>query len=163
MIHEVTGDILLTRAQVIAHGVGPNDHFDKGLALALRERYPAMARDFRHHARQTHPKPGELWTWGGFGVRIVALMTREGEAGHAGHPGRSTVPMVNHCLRALRHEVEKEKFASLALPRLATGMGGLDWADVRPLIDTHLGDLDIPIIVYATYHAGQQADEPGLT
>lgn len=37
MIHEVQGDILLTDAQAIAHGVSPNDHFDVGLARALRE------------------------------------------------------------------------------------------------------------------------------
>lgn len=37
MIREVAGDILLTRAQVIAHGIAPHDHFDSGLALALCE------------------------------------------------------------------------------------------------------------------------------
>ena len=42
MIREVEGDILLTKAQVVAHGVAPGDHFDSGLALALRERWPAM-------------------------------------------------------------------------------------------------------------------------
>jgi len=61
MIHEVTGNILMTKAQAVAHGVAPNDHFDSGLALALRERWPAMAKDFRHYVHQTHPKPGELW------------------------------------------------------------------------------------------------------
>jgi len=38
MIHEVSGDILLTRAQAIAHGIAPNDPCDRGLALALREK-----------------------------------------------------------------------------------------------------------------------------
>ena len=62
MIYELEGDILLTKAQAIAHGVSPNDHFDAGLALALRELWPNMAKDFRHYAHQAHPKPGELWT-----------------------------------------------------------------------------------------------------
>ena len=51
MLEEVAGDILLSKAQVIAHGVAPGDHFNQGLALALRERYPAMARDFRHYCQ----------------------------------------------------------------------------------------------------------------
>ncbi|MFO1427950.1 MAG: hypothetical protein U1F11_13460 [Steroidobacteraceae bacterium] len=51
MIHEVTGDILLTKAQTIAHGISPNDHFSQGLALSLRERWPAMHKDFRHYCR----------------------------------------------------------------------------------------------------------------
>ena len=36
MIHEVSGDILFTKAQAIAHGISPNDSFDQGLARALR-------------------------------------------------------------------------------------------------------------------------------
>ena len=41
MITKVRGDILLSGAQAIAHGVAPHDHFNQGLALALRERHPA--------------------------------------------------------------------------------------------------------------------------
>ena len=33
MISEVSGDILLSKAQVIAHGIAPNDPFKQGLAL----------------------------------------------------------------------------------------------------------------------------------
>ena len=51
----------------------------------------------------------------------------------------------------------KEKFTSLALPRLATGVGGLEWQAVRPLIDTHLGSLEIPVIIYRTYQSGVKA------
>ena len=58
MIAEVTGDLLLSTSQAIAHGVAPGDHFDRGLALALRQQYPAMAKDFRHYIDQCHTKPG---------------------------------------------------------------------------------------------------------
>jgi O-acetyl-ADP-ribose deacetylase (regulator of RNase III) len=47
----------------------------------------------------------------------------------------------------------------VALPALATGVGGLAWADVKPLIEQHLGDLSIPVYVYTTYHAGVKAVE----
>ncbi|MFO0849682.1 MAG: Appr-1-p processing protein [Gemmataceae bacterium] len=161
MIHEVSGDILLTNAQAIAHGVAPNDHFDHGLALALRERWPAMARDFRHYAHQAHPKPGELWVWGGVGeVRVFNLLTQDGEHGHGAKPGKATLANVNHCLKRLRHELEKGEVKSLALSKLATGVGGLDWADVHTLVVQHLGDLPIPVYVYTTYHKGQPAAEP---
>jgi O-acetyl-ADP-ribose deacetylase (regulator of RNase III) len=49
----------------------------------------------------------------------------------------------------------------LALPRLATGVGGLDWNEVQPLVVQHLGDLAIPIFLYTTFHAGQKATEKG--
>ena len=48
MIIEVSGDILLTKAKSIAHSVAPLDHFESGLALGLREKYPEMVKDFRH-------------------------------------------------------------------------------------------------------------------
>jgi len=159
MIKEVSGDILLSQAQAIAHGIAPNEHFDRGLALALREKWPAMQKDFRHYAQQTHPKPGELWVWGGFGTRIINLLTQEGSFEKGAHPGRASVANVNHCLKRLRHFVEVEKITSLALPKLATGVGGLEWSEVRPLIQQHLADLPINISLYTEYHAGVAAKE----
>jgi O-acetyl-ADP-ribose deacetylase (regulator of RNase III) len=161
MIHEVSGDILLTKAQAIAHGIAPNDHFTQGLAAALHEKWPTMVKDFRHYVHQTHPKPGELWAWGGFGARVFNLMTQEGDHSHGDKLGKATPANVNHCLKRLRHELEKEHIKSVALPKLATGVGGLDWVAVLPLIRTHLGDLDIPVFVYTQFHKDVQATEPG--
>jgi len=45
------------------------------------------------------------------------------------------------------------------LPRLATGVGGLDWDQVKPLTQSQLGELGIPVYVYVVYHAGQEAEE----
>ena len=163
MIHEVSGDILLTKAQAIAHGVAPNDHFDSGLALALRERWPAMAKDFRHYAHQEHPKPGEVWFWGGAGgVRIFNLMTQEGKHEHGARPGKATTSNVRHAFQELAKRVEAEGIQSLAIPRVATGVGGLGWDDVEPIVKETLGGLAIPVYVYTTFHQGVAAEEPAL-
>lgn len=160
MIHEVSGDILLSSAKVIAHGVAPNDHMDSGLALALRERWPAMYKDFRHFFHGHHPDVGELWTWAGAdGHRIVSLFTQEPAPQGGGHPGKATLAAVGHALKQLAKVAQKEKFESIALPRLATGVGGLEWTDVKPLIQRYLGELEIPIYVYSEYHAGVRAKE----
>lgn len=161
MIHEVDGDILLTSAEAIAHGVAPNDHFDQGLALALRERWPSMARDFRHWCHTQSPEPGTAWIWRGpEGACVINLLTQGAAPRHAdGHPGPAALPHVNHALRALRKLIEREGLGSVALPRLATGVGELDWAEVRPLIERHLGDLGCTIQLYVTYHPHEQADE----
>jgi O-acetyl-ADP-ribose deacetylase (regulator of RNase III) len=160
MIHEVSGDILLTNAQGIAHGVAPNEHFDSGLALTLREAWPALAKDFRHYAHQTHPKPGELWIWTApNGMRIYNLLTQGGEQGHGTKPGHATIANVNHCLRRLRHELEKDGIKSLALPKIATGAGALEWPGVQALIRQHLADLPASVFLYTMFHKGQRADE----
>jgi len=160
MIREVSGDILLSGAQAIAHGIAPNDHFATGLALALRERWPAMYKDFRHYCQNHHVEPGGLWAWGGTGgVRIVSLFTQEAAKHEHANPGKARLEHVNHALRELHRLVLKEQFTSVALPRLATGVGGLEWPAVQALIETHLGRVDIPVIVYRTYQAGVKAAE----
>jgi O-acetyl-ADP-ribose deacetylase (regulator of RNase III) len=161
MIYQVEGDILLSKAQAIVQGVGINDSMDKGLALSLHNQYPAMHKDFHHWCHQHNPKPGDAWMWGGVNdVRIVNLITQEGVDNHDRRLGKATLSNVSHALRALVKIISKEKLASIALPRLATGVGGLEWDQVSPLIENNLGGLEIPVYVYAVYHAGQQADEP---
>ena len=160
MIRYTSGDLLLSGAKAIAHGVAPNDSFNQGLAHALRERLPAMYKDFRHYCHTQHPKAGGLWVWGGVeGFRVACLFTQEAVAAHGSHPGKATTGNVNHALKALADECRREKWTSLALPRLATGVGGLEWEQVKPLVEKRLGDLGIPVIVYASFHAGIKAEE----
>lgn len=162
MIHLVSGDLLLSRAQVLAHGVAPNDPMTQGLALAIRERYPALHKDYHHWCRQQHPKPGAAWLWGGpGGVRIVNLITQDGGYGVGARPGRASLHNVREALRALAKMSAQEGFSSVALPRLATGVGGLSWSDVLPIVEDRLGALEIPVFVYADYQPGKVADEPG--
>lgn len=161
MIYEVTGDLLLSTAELIGHGVAPNDNFGEGVALSLRERWPAMYKDFRHYCQSEHPECGGVWLWGGADhVRIAALFTQEPAYDHGSKPGKATLTHLGHSLKELRHVIEKEKFKSVALPRITTGVGGLEWAEVKPLIAKHLGDLKIPIYVYTTYKKGVKAEEP---
>lgn len=159
MITKVRGDILLSGAQAIAHGIAPHDHFNQGLALALRERHPAMAKDFRHYCRQQNPKAGHAWLWAGPERVIINLMTQEPAPNNKAHPGKATTHNITHALKELRRIIEDEGIVSLALPKLATGVGGLDWSDVEPLIERHLSDLEIPVIVYETYEKGKKAAE----
>lgn len=161
MLHELSGDILLSGAKAIAQGVAPNDDFHHGLALQLRERMPAMYKDFRHYCQTQHPKSGELWTWmSADGRYLVNLFTQDAAYAHGSKPGHASLSHVNHTLHALRAFVQKEKVTSLALPSLACGVNGLDWNDVQPLIEKQLGDLGMPIYLYTHYQKGIKANEP---
>ena len=158
MIHYVEGDILLSRAKLIAHGVAANDPMDQGLAQSLHERYPAMHKDYHHWCHMNHPKPGEAWLWVDADGRFIAnLITQEGGYGGSRRPDKASTTHVNHALRALKKIIGKEKVDSLALPRLGTGVGGLDWEQVEPLIEKQLGDLGIPVFVYRSYVPGKAA------
>lgn len=161
MIYKVEGDILLSKAHAIVQGVGINDPMDKGLALALQTRYPEMCKDFHRWCHQHNTRPGEAWFWAGINnIRIVNLITQDTVDSHEYPLGKATLGNVRHALDALVKIIIKEKLTSIALPRLATGSGDLDWDDVWPLIENSLGDLDIPVYVYTSYHVGQKAEEP---
>ena len=160
MIFEVEGDILLSKANAIVHGVAANDPMNQGLAKSLHEMLPSMHKDFHHWCHLNHPKPGEAWVWTtADNVRVVNLITQEGGYGHGSRPGKATLKNVSHALKALNKIAKKEKFTSMALPRLATGVGGLEWQDVKPLMEEKLADLEIPIFVYSLYRAGIKANE----
>ncbi len=161
MIKEVTGDILLSNAAVIAHCVAPMDHFENGLALSLRENYPSMVKDFRHYCHTHHPKPGEIFQWGGAdGKQIISLMAQEPSESTHGHgrPDKASIKNLDQCLRNLIKLAKQDNFESLALPKLATGVGGLEWDEVKPLMEKHLSELDIPVYVYSKYIKGQAGE-----
>lgn len=160
MIYEVEGDILLSEAEGMAHGVAPNDDFKNGLALSLRESWPALYKDFRHYSKGNHPKEGTIWSWmGSSGQKVYNLFTQEHAPGNGQNPGKATTTYVNHALRELRKAVEVDEIKSLAISKVATGVGGLGWDEVKPLLDKHLGDLSIPVYVYTTYRKGEKAQE----
>lgn len=135
MIQEVEGDILLTEAGAVAHGVALHDNFANGLALALRERWPAMYKDFKHACQVSEPKPGELWTWGGAGgVRIINLLTQAPPPNHGGRPGKASVENVNHCSQGFAENHRGGKVyqcgaAQVSYRRRRTGLARCQTAD----------------------------------
>ncbi len=161
MIYELEGDILKSEAQVIVHGVAANDPMNKGLSLSLHQMFPQMHKDFHKWCHQNHPKVGSIWKWDKVkNLTIINMLTQNSEKIHGTHPEKANLTDVNHCLRALKKLIKKEKFESIAIPRLATGVGGLLWEEVYPLIINQLEEVDIPIYVYSTYIPNIKADEP---
>jgi O-acetyl-ADP-ribose deacetylase (regulator of RNase III) len=55
--------------------------------------------------------------------------------------GKSRMEDIEAGLEALAREVRDRGITSVAVPPLGCGLGGLDWEDVRPRIEHHLGDL----------------------
>jgi O-acetyl-ADP-ribose deacetylase (regulator of RNase III) len=52
-------------------------------------------------------------------------------------------------LEALKEVIREKRITSIAIPPLGCGNGGLNWSNVRPLIQEYLNDLtDVEIIIY---------------
>jgi O-acetyl-ADP-ribose deacetylase (regulator of RNase III) len=63
--------------------------------------------------------------------------------------GRSRLEYIASGLEALVSEIRARRIRSIAIPPLGTGLGGLEWAEVRPLIDRALSELpDVEVEVY---------------
>jgi len=62
---------------------------------------------------------------------------------------RSRLEDIEAGLAALVHELRERRIASVAIPPLGCGLGGLDWADVRPMVVRALQDApDVEALVF---------------
>ncbi len=160
MIKYVEGDILKTKADAIVHGIAPNDDFKQGLALSLRENWPSLYKDFRHFCKTQSPKEGEVWSWKGPGGPVVFnLMTQDAPKTKNDHPGKASMTHLHHAFKNLKKELATHEVKSIAITKIATGVGGLDWDEVKPELEASLKELEIPVYVYETYHKDMQAQE----
>ena len=162
MIYEVEGDIMLTRAQVIAHGVATNDPMTRGMARKLHERFPAMVEAYNEWCAEINPEPGQIWLWGDADkLMVVNMITHEGPADST-RQGRPQKIAVHRAFRALNKLVIDERLKSISMPKIGTGFGGLDWHEVRGMMHSQLGELLIPLFIYVEEMDGQIASEPGM-
>ncbi|NOT35903.1 MAG: macro domain-containing protein [Saprospiraceae bacterium] len=160
MIKEVEGDILMSKADAIAHGIASMDNFGSGLAASLRQDYPSLYKDFRHYCQTFHPKMGEVWLWQSADKKkIFNLLTQEPPIGPNSHPGKATTSAVRHSLKKLVLMLESEGIKSIALPKLSTGVGALEWQEVKPIIYEHMEHLNIPVYIYSKFVKGLAANE----
>ena len=163
MIYEVEGDIMLTRAAVIAQGVAVNDPMTSGLARRLQEKFPMMREEFQAWCDETKPEPGNIWLWGSADkLRVVNLITQEGGDPELQRQGRPTRIAIHRALRELASLAVEERLSSIAIPKLGGGFGGVDWLDVRGMMHNQLDTLLIPLFVYVTELEGMLASEPGM-
>ena len=121
-----------------------------GLALAFARRWPALRRRHAGLARDGRLTVGFAPIVGEAGRRFCLFPTKR----HWRLPSR--IDDVALGLDGLRVEVEGHRairharpLASIAIPALGCGLGGLDWAKVRPLIVEAMAPLDITVMLYA--------------
>lgn len=163
MIYEVEGDILMSRAEVIAQGVSINDPMTAGLARRLQEKFPSMRQEFAEWSEETNPEPGDVWLWRGNGkTKVLNLIVGQESDPALGRPSRPDKISVHRTLRALNKLVVDERLSSIAMPKIGSGVGGIDWLEVRGMLHSQLGELLIPVFVYVTELDGMLASEPGM-
>ena len=137
------GDIFESGADALAVPVNCVGVMGKGMAAAVKERYPGVWRSYSEDCRRGRVRPGGV-------THHFAPRVRVAPGKFVGFRYVVCVPTKRHWrdlsqlqdvrfgLEALALWCRRHHIESVAVPALGCGLGGLDWADVRPLAEEAL-------------------------
>lgn len=144
MITYESGDLLESDAEALVNTVNCVGVMGKGLARQFRIKYPYMFLAYKDVCTSGAFLPGGVhWYYDRTtGKMIYNLATKD----HWRDPSR--LQWVENGLEMLANLVRMDGIKSIAIPPLGCGLGGLDWADVEPLIISAFGDADVRVDLY---------------
>jgi len=145
-IQETGGNLLEAAADALVNTVNTVGVAGKGVALQFRQAFPDNFRVYEKAARRGEIKPGQMFVWetnrADQPYYIINFPTKRHWR------GRSRIDDIRAGLRDLVRVILDRQITSIAVPPLGCGNGGLNWADVRPLIIEALSPLDVDVLLY---------------
>jgi O-acetyl-ADP-ribose deacetylase (regulator of RNase III) len=147
MIRIVSGNLLESNAEALVNTVNCVGVMGKGVALQFKQAFPENFRAYAKACRKEEVVPGAMLTvptgMMGNPKYIVNFPTKRHWKGNA------RMSDVRAGLVALRREITRLGVRSIAVPPLGCGSGGLQWTEVRPLIEDALADLKgVRVLLY---------------
>lgn len=148
MICFTTGNLLESDAEALVNTVNTVGVMGKGIALMFKEAFPANFLAYREACKQGRVRIGSMFVTDGPAIGggprwLINFPTKEHWR------GRTKLSWVESGLDDLVRVLRDLKIRSVAIPPLGCGNGGLDWADVRPLIESRLAALeDVDVTVF---------------
>ena len=140
MIEFRTGDILKADAEALVNTVNCVGIMGRGIALQFKNAFPDNFKAYVAACAREEVRPGRMF--------VV-------DTGYVGNPkyiinfptkrhwrGKSRMEDIEAGLSALVDETRERSIVSVSIPPLGSGLGGLEWKEVRRRIETTLGDLD---------------------
>ena len=142
MIELVTGDLFETDAEALVNPVNTRGVMGKGLALAFKRAFPANEQAYRAACAAGEVQLGRMFVFDAGDRYVINFPTKDHWR------SRSRLADIESGLGDLRRVLGELGVASVAVPALGAGLGGLAWDDVRPLIEAALGDLPVRALVF---------------
>lgn len=145
----VKGDILdeastSTGSRALAFAADCAGTMDQGVAVALKNKWPALADAFAAHGATGKMQLGDVFEWRDGDLRVYALGVQKGTA----------KPKISSVERALRVAVERASEAGimrLFVPRIGGGKTGLDWTRVKRVLTEVAADKPIDVVVFEQF------------
>lgn len=147
MMRFTQGNLLDASVEAVVNTVNTVGVMGKGIALMFKERFPENYQAYAAACKAGQVEVGSMFVTAGVeldGPRwIINFPTKKDWK----HPTK--LEWVQAGLQALKDVIVKKQIRSIAIPPLGCGNGGLDWNEVRPLIENALADLEqVQVVVY---------------
>lgn len=157
MLEFTHGDMFEAAADIRVNTVNCVGVMGAGVALAFKQRYPEMFKDYQRDCKNGRVVPGRMHVWKSLsGDWIVNFPTKRDWR----EPSR--YEDIDSGLDDLRRYLETLGPVTVALPALGCGHGGLDWSRVSGMIRDKLMNIDAHVLVFepaASHQAGRTATE----
>jgi O-acetyl-ADP-ribose deacetylase (regulator of RNase III) len=139
MIDFKTGDILKTQAEALVNTVNCVGIMGRGVALQFKDAFPANFKAYEAACAGDYVRPGKMFVFETGFVSDPKYIINFPTKRH--WRGKSRLEDIDAGLRDLVEVIRARGIRSIAIPPLGSGLGGLNWADVRTRIEASLGSL----------------------
>lgn len=140
------GDVLREPADALVNTVNCVGVMGRGVALQFKKAFPRNYREYKAACDRGEVVPGRMFVTENVGLGGPRLIINFPTKRH--WRGRSRMEDIESGLVALRNEIVNRGVHSIAIPPLGSGLGGLDWAEVRKRIEAALRDVEADVVVF---------------
>jgi len=152
MIEFRQGNVLDAEAEALVNTVHCVGVMGRGVALQFKRAFPANFKAYEASCSRGEVQPGRMFVFDTDRLVNPRYIINFPTKRH--WRGKSRLSDIEVGLQALVGEVRKRGIRSIAFPPLGSGLGGLDWGEVRLLIEQALSDLtDVEVFVYEPHAA----------
>ena len=147
MIRFKTGDILAEDAEALVNTVNCVGVMGRGIALQFEKAFPDNFHVYADACARGGVRPGRMFVFETGALTNPRYIINFPTKRH--WRGNSRIEDINAGLKDLATVIRERGIRSIAVPPLGSGLGGLDWSDVRPRIEKALhGFNDLDVIVF---------------
>jgi O-acetyl-ADP-ribose deacetylase (regulator of RNase III) len=147
MIEYKTGDILAEDAEAIVNTVNCVGVMGRGIALQFKKAFPANFKSYAAACKREEVQPGQMFVFDTGGLTNPRFIINFPTKRH--WRGKSRIEDIESGLSALTNVIKERNIQSIAIPPLGSGLGGLEWSQVRSKIEETLKGLhDVRVIIF---------------
>lgn len=147
MIEFKKGDILHEDAEALVNTVNCVGIMGRGIALQFKNAYPENFKSYVAACERNEVQPGQMLIFKTGRLTNPKYIINFPTKRH--WRGKSRIEDIDAGLVALANEIRSRNIHSIAIPPLGSGLGGLDWSNVRPRIEKSLRSLDnVKVVIF---------------